>query len=119
ITVHADPRPVEELSIPASVLNLSTDEARNVEAEMRARVWASPIAEPLWSEPFILPLEGRPTSSYGDPRRYAPGGRVSWHEGTDLAMPEGTPIMATNAGVAVVAADFPTYPIKGGLVIID
>ncbi len=119
ISVQADPREVEELSIPASVLSLSTDDAREVEAAMRERVWASPLPFPLWSEPFVSPVEGRTTSSYGDPRRYAPGGRVSYHEGTDIAAPTGTPVLATNAGVAVIAAEFPTYPIKGGLVIID
>lgn len=120
INVLADPRPVEELSIPASVLSLSTDDARAVEAAMIERVWSAPLAEPQWSEPFILPVEGsRPTSVYGDPRRYAPGGRVSFHEGTDMAVPAGTPVLATNAGLVLIAAEFPTYPIKGGLVIID
>lgn len=120
IHVQADPRPVEELSIPASVLSLSTDDARAVEAAMIERVWSEPLGEPQWSDTFILPLEGsRPTSVYGDPRRYAPGGRVSFHEGTDMAVPQGTPVRATNAGLVLIAAEFPTYPIKGGLVIID
>lgn len=120
ITVHADPRPVEELSIPASVLSLSTDSARQVEADMVARIWSRPLAEPQWEEEFLLPVKGSsPTSVYGDPRRYAPGGRVSFHEGTDMAVPLGTTVRATNTGLVVVAAEFPTYPIKGGLVIID
>ncbi len=120
VRVVADPRPVEELSIPASVLSLSTDDARQVEAEMRERVWSAPLSEPQWAEEFVLPVAGsRPTSVYGDPRRYAPGGRVSFHEGTDMAVPAGTAVVATNSGLVVVAAEFPTYPIKGGLVIID
>lgn len=120
VAVRADPRPVEELSIPASVLSLSTPEAREVEAAMVERVWSAPAPEPLWTEPFILPIEGsRPTSIYGDPRRYAPGGRVSFHEGTDMAAQQGTPVLATNSGRVVIAAEFPAYPIKGGLVIID
>jgi murein DD-endopeptidase MepM/ murein hydrolase activator NlpD len=82
-------------------------------------VWAAALPQPLWSEPFLQPLEGRNTSGYGDARTYAPGGNVSYHQGADLAAPAGTVIHATNAGVAVIAADYPTYPIKGGLVIID
>lgn len=120
VQVTADPRPVEELSIPASVLSLSTDAARDTEARMRERVMAAPLADPQWTEAFILPVEGaRPTSVYGDPRRYAPGGRVSFHEGSDMAVPQGTPVLATNSGLVLVAAEFPTYPIKGGLVVID
>jgi murein DD-endopeptidase MepM/ murein hydrolase activator NlpD len=119
VRITADPRPVEELNLPASALSVSTPEARDVEAEMVARVWAAALPDPLWREPFLAPLEGRNTSGYGDSRRYAPGGRVSFHQGTDLAAPEGTPVRATNDGIAVIAAEFPAYPIKGGLVIID
>ncbi len=120
VVVQPDPRPVEELSIPASVLSLSTDDARQTEAAMIERVWSAPLPGPLWEEPFLLPVEGsRPTSVYGDPRRYAPGGRVSFHEGTDMALPQGTPVVATNSGHVLIAAEFPAYPIKGGLVIID
>jgi murein DD-endopeptidase MepM/ murein hydrolase activator NlpD len=119
IRITADSRPVEELNLPASALSVSTPAARDVEAEMVQRVWAAALPEPLWSEPFQLPLEGRSTSGYGDSRTYAPGGNVSYHQGTDLAAPAGTVIHATNAGVAVIAAEYPAYPIKGGLVIID
>ncbi len=119
VDVQADPREVELINLPQSAASLSTDEARAVEAAMRERIWQTPLPEPLWTEEFILPVEGNTTSSYGDPRRYSPGGRVSFHEGTDTAAPAGTPIHATNRGLVVVAADFPTYPIKGGLVIID
>jgi hypothetical protein len=119
VQVNADPRPVEELSLPASALSVSTPAARDTEAGMVERVWAAALPAPLWSEPFLLPLEGRNTSGFGDSRRYAPGGRVSFHQGADLAAPQGTPIHATNDGVAVIAAEFPAYPIKGGLVIID
>lgn len=116
VTVLPDPQPIEELNLPASVLAVSTPEGRELERRTLEAVFARPPQEPLWSEPFVLPIEGRGTSGFGSPRRYAPGGRVSYHYGSDLAAPAGTPILATNEGVVVVA-DF--FPIKGGLVIVD
>lgn len=112
------PQPVEDLVIPSSVLARATPEGEALEAELMAAAYAraEETPEPLWLEPFALPLEGRDTSSFGSPRRYAPGGNVSYHYGADLAAPTGTPIRATNRG-RVLVADF--YPIKGGLVVID
>ena len=116
IAVDGDPAPVEQLNIPATTLSVITPEGRVLEREALARAYAATVPALRWSEPFVLPVEGIVTSAYGQPRRYAPGGPVSFHTGTDLRAPTGTPIRATNAGVVQVA-DF--YPIKGGLVAID
>jgi murein DD-endopeptidase MepM/ murein hydrolase activator NlpD len=116
IRVVAGSHPIEELNVPASTLSVITPAGRVAEQEAFDRAFADTIKEPQWSEPFLLPIEGRSTSGFGLPRRYAPGGPVSYHEGSDIGAPAGTPIQATNAGVVRVA-DF--YPIKGGLTIID
>lgn len=116
VTVLPDPQPVEELNLSPAVLSVSTPEGRELEARMFNEAYANPLPDPLWTEPFLLPIEGLGTSGFGAPRRYAPGGRVSYHFGSDIAAPAGTPVLATNAGVVLVA-DF--FPIKGGLVIID
>lgn len=112
--VHA----VQELNVAGSVLAAVTPENVALERDVVDDAYAStqhPDA-PLWSEPFKLPAEGRFTSPYGLPRRYSAGGRVSYHHGTDIAAPEGTPIQATNKG-RVMTAQF--LPIKGGFTIID
>ncbi len=117
LNVLSDPRPVQELSIPASALRSSTPENRELEAQAVAAAFSASLGgSPLWSEPFLLPIQGRGTSGYGTPRRYAPGGRVSYHHGADIAAPTGTPILATN-DAEVRIADF--YPIKGGFVVLD
>lgn len=116
LEVLADPSEIEELNVPASTLSVITPEGRVMEREALGQAYASPLPSLRWSEPFVLPVDGVVTSSYGGPRRYAPGGPVSFHTGTDLRAPTGTPIVATNAGIVRVA-DF--YPIKGGLVAID
>jgi murein DD-endopeptidase MepM/ murein hydrolase activator NlpD len=116
IVVRPNPHPVQELAIPANVLAVSTPEGRELEARTLEAAFAAVRELPGWEEPFLLPIEGRGTSGFGLPRRYGPGGNVSYHLGTDIAAPEGTPIQATNDGVVLVAGQ---YPIKGGLVILD
>ena len=116
VLVEANPNPVQELRVAASTLALVTPEGRELEAATLARAFDAVGPEPRWAKPFLLPLEGRHTSAFGLPRRYAPGGAVSYHLGTDIAAPTGTPILATNDGVVLVAG---MYPIKGGLVVLD
>jgi murein DD-endopeptidase MepM/ murein hydrolase activator NlpD len=116
IEVRSNPRPVDELNVPAGTLALVTPAARDEEAAVMAAALAHARPEPRWAEPFLLPVEGRDTSGFGDPRRYAPGGNVSYHLGADIAAPTGTPILATNDGIVRVAG---FYPIKGGWVVLD
>ena len=116
IEVRSNPRPIDELNVPAGTLALVTPAARDEEAAVLAAALAAVPPEPRWAEPFLLPVEGRDTSGFGDPRRYAPGGNVSFHLGADIAAPTGTPILATNDGIVRVAG---FYPIKGGWVVLD
>lgn len=116
VKVLPDPRPVEVLALAPEVLAIRTPEAYELEAAMTERLWNEVRSEQLWTEAFLLPVEGRYTSSFGDPRRYEPGGPVSYHLGTDIGLPTGTPVRSTNDGVVVVAGD---YPIKGGFVAVD
>jgi murein DD-endopeptidase MepM/ murein hydrolase activator NlpD len=116
VRVVSSRHPVEELNVPASTLSVVTPSGRELEREAFEGAFAASLPEPQWTGPFLLPIEGRSTSGFGMPRRYAPGGRVSFHEGSDIGAPAGTPILATNDGVVRVANFF---PIKGGLTIID
>jgi len=107
---------VEELRIAASTLALVTPDGRELEAAALDAAKADANHPPRWTAPFIMPVPGHGTSAFASPRRYAPGGRVSFHEGEDLAAPSGTPILATNDGVVLLSGSF---PIKGGMTVID
>ncbi len=110
------PQEVEELRLSAATLSVITPEGRELEAAAIAAARADATDPPRWTEPFLLPIEGRGTSGFARPRRYAAGGRVSFHHGEDIAAPTGTTIRATNDGLVVLAGQ---YPIKGGLTIVD
>jgi hypothetical protein len=118
LAVTAGSSPVQLVNMPKSTLSVVTPENQAREAEVLAAAYEDPerALAPLWAEPFSLPAQGRFTSPFGLPRRYLAGGKVSYHHGTDIAAPQGTPVYAANAGLVVVA-DF--YPIRGGLVVID
>lgn len=110
------PQEVEELRLSAATLSVITPEGRELEAAAIAAARADATDLPRWSQPFVLPIEGRGTSGFARPRRYAAGGPVSFHLGEDIAAPTGTPIRATNDGLVSLAGH---YPIKGGLTIVD
>jgi hypothetical protein len=59
--------------------------------------------------PLILPVKtGRQSSGYGDRRRYHyndGGSSLSLHNGIDLAVPTGTPVLASGSGEVVFAAE--------------
>ncbi len=116
LAVTADPRPVEVLDLSPELLSSSTPENVALEERTLDAAYAKGLPTLQWRKPFLLPVEGESTSSYGDPRQYGVGGNVSYHRGADLAAPEGTRVRATNAGVVRVAG---FYPIKGGLVVLD
>ena len=87
-----------------------------MELELMEAGVAAGAPRPLWSEPFLMPITGRETSGFADARRYVAGGRVSYHNGLDIAAPQGTPVAVANDGVVVVAGQ---YPVKGGWVMVD
>jgi biotin carboxyl carrier protein len=118
VNVLEDPRVIEDLNLSSGTLEVVTPEGRELEKQTLDAAYAQSLEHPFpqWTEPFMQPAQGTFTSPFGLPRRYTAGGNISYHFGTDIASPTGTPIYATNIG-RVVIADF--YPIKGGLVVID
>jgi len=76
-------------------------------AEDRAKInaaRANPSLEPLWSGPFLMPVQGRLTSEFGL-TRYVNGVLYGRHSGLDLAAPTGTPVAAAARGRVTFAGD--------------
>ena len=68
-----------------------------------------------WNSPFISPLQNPITSEYGTARVFNDT-LQSYHSGVDFRAPVGTPIVASNDGVVVIAKE--RY-YAGGSVVID
>jgi murein DD-endopeptidase MepM/ murein hydrolase activator NlpD len=77
--------------------------------------FATSAKEPLWSGSFEAPVKAASTDSFGVRRTYN-GKLASIHKGTDFRAPSGTPVLAGNSGVVVLAQ--PLY-FEGNCVMID
>jgi murein DD-endopeptidase MepM/ murein hydrolase activator NlpD len=99
----------EFVTPPESALNEIAEEAKKTEGIF------SRVGPRHWMGPFVLPIEGQPTSNFGT-RSYYNGQRRSAHAGVDFLSPSGTPIRAGNNGVIALAE--PLY-FTGNTVIVD
>ncbi len=70
-----------------------------------------------WRQHFIWPVKGRLSGYFGSQRVYQ-GKPGSYHSGTDIAVPTGTPFVAPADGVVILAAETP-FTLEGRLLMID
>ncbi len=70
-----------------------------------------------WRQNFIWPVKGRLSGYFGSQRVYR-GEPGNYHNGTDIAVPIGTPFVAPADGVVILAADKP-FTLEGLILMID
>ncbi len=85
-------------------LKQDLERIRDESSRMRAQYerFSVPAASPA---PFLLPVEGPLSSSFGR-RRVLNGERRSPHSGLDIAAPTGTPVSSPAAGTVTLTGDF-------------
>lgn len=118
ITVKTRKFPVQRLSLPKSMVDLSPANESRAEAEaMRLRTLYHTIsAARLWRGRFTKPIASDVRSEGFGFRRIINGKARAPHSGVDFAAPAGTPVVASNRGrVALVAHHF----FGGRLVVLD
>lgn len=117
VMVKSRPFGLQHLDLPPEMVELKGETLRRVRREkaMIRRTLSGTRPQPLWRRPFLLPLRGRITGAYGL-RRLINGRFRSRHTGVDIAAPEGTPVVATNDGLIVLASNL--Y-LEGNAVIMD
>jgi len=71
-----------------------------------------------WRQPFLWPAIGRISTLFGSQRVYKNGEAGSYHSGLDVAVPQGTPVLAPADGVVILAADHP-FTLEGNLLMVD
>src|SRR3546814_5612063 len=79
---------------------------------MRISEWGSDVCSS-----DLCPVTGRLSGFFGAQRVYQ-GKPGSYHSGTDVAVPAGTPFVAPADGVVVLAASGP-FTLEGNLLIVD
>jgi len=71
-----------------------------------------------WRQTFLWPATGRISTLFGSQRIYKNGEAGSYHSGTDIAVPTGTPVLAPADGVVILATDHP-FTLEGNLLMVD
>jgi murein DD-endopeptidase MepM/ murein hydrolase activator NlpD len=71
-----------------------------------------------WRQPFLWPATGRISTLFGSQRIYQNGAAGAYHSGIDIAVPQGTPVLAPADGVVTLATDHP-FLLEGNLLLID
>jgi len=107
----------EKLSLPPDMVDLDGKALERVHSEAARLKALFQIYrdERLWKGAFICPVEGKLSSTFGL-GRVINGQRKSPHTGVDLEAKEGTPVVASNHGVAVLVD---TLFFSGNSVILD
>jgi murein DD-endopeptidase MepM/ murein hydrolase activator NlpD len=106
-TLHVEEKYVQPDA--ATLARIAADKA------VKDAAFAHLISQPLWNGSFRSPVPFTPTDSFGT-RRMFNDKLASIHRGTDFHAPSGTPVVAANDGVVIIAQGM-FY--EGNLVVID
>jgi Peptidase family M23 len=106
-TLHVEEKFVQPDA--ATLKRIAADKA------VKDAAFAHQISEPLWNGSFRSPVPFAPTDSFGT-RRMFNGELASIHRGTDFHAGSGTPVVAANDGVVIIAQGM-FY--EGNLVVVD
>lgn len=107
LTVKSGTFVEQSLRVAPNFVSLSQEDQQRAgrEARLRRQIISESHRASIWENPFIVPLDGRISSTFGA-RRLFNGQLRSVHNGVDIAAPTGTPVMASNSGMVVLVNDF-------------
>lgn len=107
----------EKIKVQGSKVSLSKKDKKRASAEYAEamKIYKTISKKSYMSKSFIVPLESKITSDFGKARVYNDSLK-GYHSGTDFRAKIGTPLIACNDGVVVLAKD---RFYSGGSVIID
>ena len=117
IEIHPAQYRTEAISVAPRFVEPNPEELKQVAADnqIKAKVFATSAAKPLWNGDFRAPVISPSTDSFGVRRTYN-GKLASIHKGMDFRAHVGTPVRAGNSGVVVLAR---RLYYEGNCVIVD
>ena len=109
---------VQRLTLPPGMVDLDPETERRAVAEGKqlATLYRTISPERLWRGKFTTPVGTTAAGTGFGARRIINGQPRSPHAGIDYAVPRGTPVVAANAGMVALVAEF-FFP--GRLVVLD
>jgi murein DD-endopeptidase MepM/ murein hydrolase activator NlpD len=108
----------EYIRLSADRQQLLDPELLAAEREKLNATWSVFNPQRYWNGLFRVPVDQfiRISSPFGTRRSYGGGPMTSYHEGTDFAIPAGTPVYAPADGVVMIAEPL---AVRGNAVLID
>jgi murein DD-endopeptidase MepM/ murein hydrolase activator NlpD len=99
--------PVQRLSVPRSFTDLDAPTLDRIAREKAVldRLWEVATPTRLWRQPFRAPLEEPARGTGFGLKRIINGDPRAPHTGVDFAVPAGTPVVASNAGLVALAEE--------------
>lgn len=120
IAVAAGRWRLEQINAPyrgSATSDADFERRRPAELAQIAAARNMPVMSDGWRQKFRWPVTGRLSGFFGSQRVYQ-GKPGTYHGGTDVAVPAGTPFVAPADGVVVLAAATP-FTLEGNLLIVD
>ncbi len=116
VLVMKEQYPLQRLTLPARMVDLDQKTLARVTTESKAvsEAFAGFVPHPLWTDGFLEPVHGKISGRFGSRRGINDQPRKP-HSGEDIAVPEGTPVLAMNDGMVRLTADH-FFSGKGGIV---
>jgi murein DD-endopeptidase MepM/ murein hydrolase activator NlpD len=111
---------LEDINAPyrgSAASDADFERRRPAELAQIAAARNTPIVSDGWRQTFRWPVTGRLSGYFGSQRVYQ-GKPGTYHSGTDVAVPAGTPFVAPADGVVTLAAAAP-FTLEGHLLIVD
>ena len=115
ITVDSRDFAVQKMNVSPELLSRRNDDLWAEDRIFTSQARSQPNPKPLWEGSFLQPVEGRITTQFGQ-IRYINDQESGRHSGLDIAAPEGTPIVASNQGIVVLAR---FLHVTGNTIILD
>jgi murein DD-endopeptidase MepM/ murein hydrolase activator NlpD len=108
----------EYIRLSADRQQLLDPELLAAEREKLNATWSVFNPQRQWNGLFRVPVDKfiRISSPFGTRRSYGGGPMTSYHEGTDFAIPSGTPVYAPADGVVMVAEPL---AVRGNAIVLD
>jgi hypothetical protein len=99
--------PVQRLTVPRSFTELDAATLARIASEKTTldRLWETVTPTRMWHAPFRAPLDDAVRGSGFGLKRVINGEPRAPHTGVDFSVPAGTPVLAVNAGLVVLAEE--------------